>query len=99
MRKMTVLRKFYTVKAMRDAIAAYTQNYFATAIPQEHIAMFANDIARAADALASFIATSDAVELHTTIVYFDTDMREQFVSVLRYIEENELVPQTEYCVL
>lgn len=99
MRKVTVLRKFYTVKAMQDAIAAYTQNYFATAIPQEHIAMFANDIARAADALQSFIKTSDAVMLHKTIMYFDTDVREQFVSVLRYIEENALVPETEYCVL
>ncbi len=99
MRKVTVLRKFHTVKAMRDAIAAYTQNYFATAIPQEAVAMFANDIAVAANALNAFIATSDAVKLHKTIMYFDTEMRDEFVSVLRYIEENALVPETEYCVL
>ena len=99
MRKVTVLRKFYTVKAMQSAIAAYTQNYFANAIPQESIALYANDIAQAANALNAFIKTSDAVALHKTIMYFDTDVREQFVSVLRYIEENELVPVTEYCVL
>jgi hypothetical protein len=57
------------------------------------------DIAQAANALNAFIKTSDAVALHKTIMYFDTDVREQFVSVLRYIEENELVPVTEYCVL
>ncbi len=99
MRKVTVLHKFNVVKAMRNAITFYTQNFFATAIPEEHVAMFANDIARAANALNAFIETSDAVKLHKTIMYFDTDVREEFVSVLLYIEQNKLVPETEYTML
>lgn len=99
MRKVTVLRKFYTVKAMRDCIAAYTANVFADELREEAVALYANDIARAAVALNAFIATRDAVALHNTIVRWDTDVREAFVSVLRYIEENAIVPETEYCVL
>lgn len=99
MRKVTVLRKFYTVKAMRDAIAAYTANVFADELSERAIVMYANDIARAAVTLNEFIATSDAVALHERIMRWDTDVREAFASVLRYIEEQQMVPETEYCVL
>lgn len=99
MRKVTVLRKFYTVKAMRDCIAAYTANVFADELREEAVAMYANDIARAAVALNAFIATRDAVALHNTIVRWDTDVREAFVSVLQYIEKEQMVPETEFAVL
>ena len=99
MRKVTVLRKFYTVKAMRDCIAAYTANVFADELSERAIAMYANDIATAAFALNEFIKTKDAVALHERIVRWDTDVREAFVSVLRYIEQEQMVPETEYCVL
>lgn len=99
MRKVTVLRKFYTVKAMRDAIAAYTANVFADELSESAIAMYANDIASAAFALNEFIKTKDAVALHERIVRWDTDVREAFVSVLRYIETEQMVPETEFAVL
>ena len=99
MRKVTVLRKFYTVKAMRDCIAAYTQNYFADELREAAVAMYANDIAAAANALNEFIETSNAVVLHKRIMYWDTDVREAFVNVLQYIEQEQMVPATEFSVL
>ncbi len=99
MRKVTVLRKFYTVKAMRDCIAAYTANVFADELNERAVAMYANDIAAAANALNEFIKTSDAVALHKRIMYWDTDVREAFVSVLQYIEKEQMVPETEFAVL
>jgi hypothetical protein len=99
MRKVTVLHKFNTVKEMRNAITFYTQKFFATELREPAVAMYAKDIARAAIALNAFIETSDAAALHNTIVRFDTEVREEFVNVLLYIEKNELVPQTEYCTL
>ena len=99
MRKVTVLRKFYTVKAMRDCIAAYTANVFADELREGAVAMFAKDIARAAYALNEFIETKDAVALHNTIMRWDTAVREEFTSVLRYIEQEQMVPETEFAVL
>lgn len=99
MRKVTVLRKFQTVKAMRNAIAAYTQNYFADELREAAVAMYANDIASAANALNEFIETANAVTLHKRIMYWDTDVREAFVSVLHYIEQEQMVPATEFAVL
>lgn len=99
MRKVTVLRKFYTVKAMRDCIAAYTANVFADELREAAVAMYANDIAAAAFALNEFIETSNAVTLHKRIMYWDTDVREAFVSVLHYIEQEQMVPATEFAVL
>jgi len=99
MRKVTVLRKFNTVKIMRNAIAAYTQNYFAGAVQEGSVAMYANDIAEAANALNEFIKTSDAVVLHKRIMYWDTDVREAFVNVLQYIELEQMVPAHNFSVL
>lgn len=99
MRKVTVQRKFNTVKIMRNAIAAYTQNYFAGAVQEVAVAMYANDIANAANALNEFIETANAVVLHKRIMYWDTDVREAFVNVLQYIELEQMVPAHNFSVL
>lgn len=99
MRKVTVQRKFNTVKIMRNAIAAYTQNYFAGAVQEVAVAMYANDIANAANALNEFIKTANAVVLHKRIMYWDTDVREAFVNVLQYIELEQMVPAHNFSVL
>ncbi len=99
MRKVTVLHKFNIVKAMRDAIATYTQGYFADEVNDVALAMYAKDIAAAAIALAKFVDTGNAAALHTTIIYFDTEVREHYTNVLRYIEQHALVASTEFCVL
>ena len=99
MRKVTVQRKYNTVKLMRNTIAAYTQNYFANEPHQSAIAMYANDIANAANALNEFIETSNAVVLHKRIMYWDTDVREAFVNVLQYIELEQMVPAHNFSVL
>jgi len=58
--------------------------------------MYADDIAHNIAALQVFNQTLDAAQLHNSIIYQDTLPREHFYSVLRYIEDNALIPASAY---
>ena len=58
--------------------------------------MYAGDVAHNARALEAFNETLDANELHERIMYQDTLPREHFYNVLKYIEDNALIPETHY---
>jgi hypothetical protein len=54
--------------------------------------MYADDIAHNVSALCVFNNTLDAEVLHDNIMRQDTCPREHFYAVLRYIEDNKLIP-------
>ena len=59
--------------------------------------MYADDIAHNIAALCVFNSTLDAETLHDNIVRQDTAPREHFYTVLRYIEDNRLIPAKQFC--
>ena len=62
--------------------------------------MYAGDVAHNAAALKKFNTSRDALKLHDDIMHQDTLPRERCYSVLRYIEQNALIPTNRYaCVL
>lgn len=58
--------------------------------------MYAGDIAHNITALQVFNNTLDAAVLHNSIMYQDTLPREHFIAVLRYIENNALIPANKF---
>jgi len=58
--------------------------------------MCADDIAHNINALCTFNASLDASALHTSIMRQDTVPREHFYAVLKYIEDNGLIPANKY---
>jgi len=99
MRKLTALHFHNTKTAMRNAIVQYANAYLANETDNSMLQMYAEDIANANEALAQFIATRDAAQLHSAIMYYDTAVREEFISVLLYIEQNKLIAAEDFCVL
>ena len=59
--------------------------------------MYADDIAHNISALCQFNSTLDAETLHDNIMRQDTCPREHFYTVLRYIEDNKLIPASMFC--
>jgi len=59
--------------------------------------MYADDIAHNIAALQVFNSTLDAETLHDNIMRQDTLPREHFYTVLRYIEDNKLIPANAFC--
>jgi len=58
--------------------------------------MYTDDVAHNIAALSAFNNSKDASVLHNSIMYQDTLVREFYYSVLKYIEDNELIPSEEY---
>jgi hypothetical protein len=59
--------------------------------------MYADDIDHNARALCVFNNNLDAGVLHNNIMRQDTLPREHFIAVLRYIENNKLIPSNMFC--
>jgi hypothetical protein len=59
--------------------------------------MYASDIEHNVAALCIFNNTLDAAALHNSIMYQDTMPREHFYTVLKYIEDNALIPARAFC--
>ena len=59
--------------------------------------MYADDIAHNIAALCVFNSTLDASVLHDNIMRQDTLPREHFYTVLKYIEDNALIPANAFC--
>ena len=58
--------------------------------------MCVGDIAHNIAALDVFNNTLDAEKLHDSIMYQDTLPREHFYAVLKYIEDNKLIPANAF---
>jgi hypothetical protein len=55
------------------------------------VTMLAADVLRIASAVHAFSVGGNVQQLHTAIMLQDTLVREKYISVLRYIEDNNLV--------
>lgn len=60
---------------------------------------YCNDIAHNTQALNKFAAGGTVQELHDSIMWQDTLVREAYIEVLRYIEEENLIPAERHCCI
>ena len=78
-----------------------TESYINTFVSEDEdassISMYAEDVARAANALVAFNASNDAQALHNSIMLQDTIVREYYIAVLLYIERNKLIDKRNFC--
>ena len=58
--------------------------------------MYVGDIVHNSNALQEFNKTLDAAVLHNAIMWQDTAPREHFYAVLKYIENNALIPANKF---
>ena len=90
----------HTVKIntlMLKTIESYVNTFVNEDEDASSISMYAEDVARAANALVAFNANNDAQALHNSIMYWDTIVREYYIDVLLYIERNKLIDKRNFC--
>jgi hypothetical protein len=71
-----------------------TLNFAPTA---DSLSIYTNDIQYNVNALVQFNTDNNVQQLHNSIMLQDTFVREYYIAVLRYIEENALIPANRYC--
>jgi len=59
--------------------------------------MYAEDVAHNVNALVQFNADKNVQALHDAIMQQDTLVREYYIAVLQYIEDNALISANKYC--
>jgi len=75
-----------------------TEQYINTFVNDEDIQlMYAEDVAHNINALVQFNTDKDVLALHKAIIMQDTLVREFYISVLLYIEDNALISANKYC--
>jgi UDP-N-acetyl-D-mannosaminuronic acid transferase (WecB/TagA/CpsF family) len=75
-----------------------TEEYINTFVNEEDISnMYATDVAHNVNALVQFNKDKDVLALHKAIIMQDTLVREFYISVLLYIEDNALISANKYC--
>ena len=75
-----------------------TEEYINVFANEEDIdTMFAEDVAYNVNALVQFNTDKNVLALHNAIIMQDTLVREFYISVLLYIENNALISANKYC--
>ena len=75
-----------------------TEEYINVFANEEDIdTMFAEDVAYNINALVQFNTDKNVLALHNAIIMQDTLVREFYISVLLYIEDNALISANKYC--
>lgn len=78
-----------------------TESYINTFVSEDEdagsISMYVEDVAHNVNALVNFNATKDAQTLHDSIMEQDTLVREYYIAVLLYIEQNKLITADNFC--
>jgi len=94
MQKLTAthITKINTI--MLDTISTYIKQYN---IANTYDPLLITDTLHNTYALHKFNNTKNIQELHNAIIAQDTLVREYFVNVLRYIENNNLIPASKFC--
>jgi len=97
MRKVTQAH----VLAINTLMLKTTESYINTFVSEDEdassINMYAEDVAHNVNALVNFNATKDAQALHDSIMEQDTLVREYYIAVLLYIEQNKLITADSFC--
>jgi hypothetical protein len=75
-----------------------TEEYINVFANEEDIdTMYAEDVAYNVNALVQFNTDKNVLALHNAIIMQDTLVREFYISVLLYIEDNALISANKYC--
>ena len=102
MRKLTTAHK----REINMLMLKTTQDYidFSTTqwgdnfpITAENLQFSTQDIQYNVNALAVFNTSNNVQQLHDAIMQQDTFVREYYISVLQYIEQNALIPNNMFC--
>jgi len=99
MRKVTAVHflkiQFLMLKTTED----YISTFVTSTDDSTSLSMYADDVAYNTNALVAFNKNKDAQALHSSIMQQDTLVREYYISVLRYIEENSLINSNRFCCI
>jgi len=104
MRKLTQTHKLkinmLVLKTTQDYIDFSTTQWGVNfPITAENLQFNTLDIQHNINALAVFNTDNNVQNLHDSIMQQDTFVREYYISVLQYIEENALIPSNMFCCI
>jgi len=94
MQKLTITHITNINTLMLNTISNYITNYN---IANTYDNLIAQDVVHNSYALHKFNNTKDVQQLHNAIIAQDTLVREYFVNVLQYIENNNLIATSKFC--
>ena len=63
------------------------------------LSMYATDVQHNINALVAFNTDKNVQQLHNSIMLQDTLVREYYIDVLRYIEDNALISANNFCCI
>lgn len=91
MRKLTAKHKIAIANLMLKTTADYINAYCVNNSDTDNVDMYCADVAHNISALDVFNKTNNVMQLHDNIMLQDTLVREEYINVLRYIEQNNLI--------
>ena len=94
MQKLTITHITNINTLMLNTISNYITHYN---IANTYDNLIAQDVVHNSYALHKFNNTKDVQQLHNAIIAQDTLVREYFVNVLQYIENNNLIAASKFC--
>ena len=94
MQKLTVTHIANINHLMLNTISTYIKQYN---IANTYDPLVITDVLHNTYALHKFNNTKNVQQLHTAIIAQDTLVREYFVNVLQYIENNNLIAASKFC--
>jgi hypothetical protein len=102
MRKLTQAHKreinMLMLKTTQDYIDFSTTQWGVNMpVTLESLQFHTQDIQHNVNALVAFNKDNNVQQLHDTIMQQDTFVREYYISVLQYIEQNALIPTSMFC--
>jgi ABC-type uncharacterized transport system permease subunit len=94
MQKLTITHITNINTLMLNTISTYINTYN---IANTYDTLIAQDVLHNSYALHKFNNTKNVQQLHNAIIAQDTLVREYFVAVLQYIENNNLIATSKFC--
>jgi hypothetical protein len=90
-------------KLINQLMLSTTQDYINTFVDEQadisSLSMYATDVQHNTNALVQFNKDLNVQKLHDSIMQQDTLVREYYIEVLRYIENNNLIPANRFCCI
>jgi hypothetical protein len=99
MRKVTAVHFLQIQRLMLSTTENYINTFADAQSDSSALTMYADDVAYNINALVQFNKNKDAQQLHDSIMYQDTLVREYYYSVLHYIERNSLINSNKFCCI
>ena len=97
MRKVTAVHFLKIQRLMLKTTEEYINTFVCNDADSDSLQMYTNDVAHNVAALQVFTQTKDAQQLHDSIMYQDTLVREFYIETLQYIESNKLINSDSFC--